>query len=45
MHNVTKTKNTMTKKYEKEDIYVVWDASKCAHSGNCPSGALSIEYK
>ena len=68
----------MPKKYRKEDIYVVWEPSKCINSevcvrglpsvfntkaspwievknadkdsiikqvGNCPSGALSIEYK
>lgn len=32
----------MAKKYPKEDIFVVWDAAKCSHSGNCVKGLPSV---
>jgi len=32
----------MIKHYPKEDIQVVWDNSKCIHSGNCSRGLASV---
>lgn len=30
------------KEYPKEDIAVVWDQSRCTHSGNCARGLNSV---
>lgn len=32
----------MKKKYAIEDIYVVWDPSKCIHSGICARGLPEV---
>ncbi|MAZ37996.1 MAG: (4Fe-4S)-binding protein [Crocinitomicaceae bacterium] len=30
------------KKYEKEDIKIVWESEKCIHSANCAKGLASV---
>lgn len=30
------------KKYEKEDIKIVWQNEKCTHSANCARGLASV---
>ncbi|MCR9063712.1 MAG: (4Fe-4S)-binding protein [Cytophagales bacterium] len=32
----------MTKEYQKEDLTILWDASKCIHSGICARGLPSV---
>lgn len=32
----------MIKEYKKEDIIVVWDNSKCIHSGICAKGLPNV---
>ncbi len=31
-----------TKQYPKEDVKVVWEPSKCIHSGNCARGLPNV---
>lgn len=32
----------MKKEYQKEDVVVVWDSSKCTHSANCVGGLPNV---
>ena len=32
----------MKKEYQKEDVTIIWDDSKCIHSGICARGLSSV---